>query len=92
MDKRGGITIFRAKPFVSLYQKISLENTLGVSEKFFLSKIFMHRRGGGITLLLSKFFVSQDRNEKLTVFQKFSGIEKNFWIRGDTILSRKFYV
>ena len=46
MHKRvGGITIFRQKVFVSLYQNISLENTL-VFQKIFLSKIFMHRRGG----------------------------------------------
>ena len=37
MDKReGGITIFRRKGFVSLYQNISLENTL-VFKKIFLS-------------------------------------------------------
>ena len=40
MDKRGGgITIFRRKVFVSLYQNISLENTFGVSE-FFLIENF----------------------------------------------------
>ena len=46
----------------------------------------MHRKGEGITIM-PKFFVSQDRNETLckgkpSVFQKYSGIEKNLWIEG----------
>ena len=38
MDKRGGggITIFRWKVFVSLYQNISLENTLVFQENSFI--------------------------------------------------------
>ena len=46
----------------------------------------MHRGGGGITIL-SKFFVSQDRNEKLCkgtllFCRKFLVSQKKLWIRG----------
>ena len=60
--------------------------TLGVvSEKFFYRKFLCIGGAGGITVL-SELFVSQHRNEKLCkgtlVFRKFSGIEKELWIRG----------
>ena len=60
--------------------------TLRCFERILVSKIFMNRRGRGITVL-SIFFVSQDRNEKLckgTLL--FSGnflvSKKVLWIRG----------
>ena len=46
MDKRGGVSRFSVEKFLSDYQNISLENTL-VFQKILLSKIFMHRGGGG---------------------------------------------
>ena len=65
MDKRGegGITIFRPKIFVSLYQNISFENTLVFQKNSFI-EIFHAQEGRGITGL-SKIFVSHYRNEKL---------------------------
>ena len=43
--REGGVSRFSVEVFVSLYRNISLKNTL-VFQKIFLSKIFMHRRGG----------------------------------------------
>ena len=65
MDKRGegGITIFRPKVFVSLYQNISFENTLVFQKNSFI-EIFHAQEGRGITGL-SKIFLSHYRNEKL---------------------------
>ena len=65
MDKRGegGITIFRPKVFVSLYQNISFENTLVFQKNSFL-EIFHAQEGRDITGL-PKNFVSHYRNEKL---------------------------
>ena len=59
--------------------------TLWCFRKILLSKILMHRRGG-ITVL-SKFFLSQDPNEKLCkrtlLFSgNFFGIEKKLWVGG----------
>ena len=70
--------------------------TLMCFEKIRVSKIFKHRRGG-ITVL-SKFFVSQDRNEKLCkgtllFSEKFLVSKKFMDKRGHiTIFSRNFYV
>ena len=91
----GGITIFR-RSFCLTVPKYFIREHL-CFRKILLSKIFMHRRGRGITVL-SKFFVSQDRNEKhCTGTLLFSG---NFLVskkimdkRGlITIFSRNFYV
>ena len=80
----GGASRFSVEVFVSLYRNISLEH-FGVSEKLFYRKFSRIGGGGGGITALSKFFVSQDRNEKLCkgtlVFRKLSGIEKNSWIR-----------
>ena len=65
--------------------------------KILLSKIFMHRRGRGITVL-SKFFVSQDGNENFCkgtfLFSiKFLVSKKFMDKRGHiTTFSRNFYV
>ena len=59
----GGITIFRPKVFVSLYQNISFENTLVFQKNSFI-EIFHAQEGRGITRL-SKIFVSHYRNVKL---------------------------
>ena len=91
----GGITIFRRKVFVSLYQNISLENTL-VFQKIFLWKIFMHRRGG-ITVLSN--FLSHSTETKSFVKEPFC-FPENFCYRKIfmdkwehiTIFSRSFYV
>ena len=61
MDKRGDHS-FPSK-FLSHYTKIFHWRTLWCFRKILLSKIFMHRTG--CITVLSKFFVSQDRNEKL---------------------------
>ena len=86
MDKRGGGYHDFPSKFLSHCTKIFHWRTLWCFRKLLLSKIFMHKRGGGI-LVLSKFFVSQDRNGKLckgTLL--FSGSflvsKKNLWIRG----------
>ena len=62
-EGEGGITIFRPKVFVSLYQNISFENTLVFQKNSFI-EIFHAQEGRGITGL-SKIFVSHYRNEKL---------------------------
>ena len=64
-DKRGGggITIFRRSVCLSV-PKYFIGEHVGVSEKFFYRKFSWIGGGRGITVL-SKFFVSQDRNEKL---------------------------
>ena len=74
--------------------KIFHWRTLWCFRKTLLSKIFMHRRGG-ITVL-SEFFVSQDRNEKLCIGTLL--FSETFWYRKKlmdkrghiTIFSRKF--
>ena len=65
MDKRGrgGYHDFPSK-FLSHCTEIFHWRTLLCFRKILLSKIFLHRRGGGGITALSKFFVSQDRNEK----------------------------
>ena len=61
---RGGrVSRFSVEKFLSNCTKIFHWRTLWCFKKIVLSKIFMHRRGG-ITVL-SKFFVSLDRNENL---------------------------
>ena len=94
MDKKGeGITLFLREVFVSLLYFIG--EHFGVSEKFFYRKFSCIE--GGITVL-SKIFVSQDRNEKLckgTLL--FSGkllvSKRNMDKTGHiTIFSRNFYV
>ena len=96
MDKRGGgITIFRRKFIVSLYRTNSLENTL-VFQKFFLSKIFMNRRGA---LRFCRNFSAQRTETKNFVRGPFC-FPENFWYRKKimhkrghiTIFSRNFYV
>ena len=62
-DKRG-VSRFSVEVFVSLYRKISLENTLVIQKNSFIQKFSCIGGGRGITVL-SKFFVLQDRNEKL---------------------------
>ena len=81
----GGYHDFPSK-FLSHCTEIFHWRTLWCFRKILLSKIFMHNRGGGI-LVLSKFFVSQNRNGKLckgTLL--FSGSflvsKKKLWIRG----------
>ena len=59
----GGVSRFSVEKILSHCTKILHWRTLWCFRKILLSKIFMHRRGG-ITVL-PKFFVSQDRNEKL---------------------------
>ena len=97
MDKRGGgVSRFSVEEFLSHCTKIFHWRTLWCFRKLLLSKILMHRRGG-ITIL-SKFFVSQDRNEKLCkgtlLFPtKFLVSKKIMVKRGHiTIFSRNFYV
>ena len=76
MDKRGGVSRFSVEKFLSHCTEIFHWRTLWCFRIFFLSKILIHRKGG-ITVL-SKFFVSQDRNEKLC--------------KGTLLFSRKFLV
>ena len=59
----GGYHDFPSK-FLSHCTEMFHWRTLWCFRKILLSKIFMNRRGRGITVL-SKFFVSQDQNEKL---------------------------
>ena len=94
---RGGrdISIFRRKVFVALYRNISLENTL-VFQKNSCIEIFHALEGG--TTVLSKIFVSEDRNEKLCKGTLL--FPENFWYRKKimdkrghiTIFSRNFCV
>ena len=87
MDKRGGGGVSRfSVEFLLTVPKYFIGEHFGVSEKFFYRKFSFIGGGRGITVS-SKFFVSQDRNEKLCkgtllFFRKFSGNEKNLWIRG----------
>ena len=93
----GGITIhdFPSK-FLSHCTEIFYWRTLWCFRKILLTKIFMHRRGG-ITVL-SKLFVSQDRNEKFCkgtlLFSGNFPVSKKFMDkRGHiTIFSQNFYV
>ena len=99
MDKRGGgggVSRFSVEAFVSLYRNNSLESTLVFQKNSFI-EIFKHRRGRGYTVL-SKFFVSQDRNEKLCkgtlLFPEIFWYRKKFMDKRwhITIFSRNFYV
>ena len=78
MDKREGwgVSRFSVEKFSSHCTKIFHWRALRCFRKILLTKIFMHRRGG-ITVL-SKFFVSEDRNENLC--------------KGTLLFSRKFLV
>ena len=58
----GGYQDFPSK-FLSHCTEIFHWRTLQCFRKILFSKIFMHRRGRGITVL-SKFFVSHDQNKK----------------------------
>ena len=80
----GGVSRFSVEKFLSHCTKIFHLRTLWCFRNF-LSKIFMHRRVG--IAVLSKFFVSQDRSEKLCkgtllFSRKFLVPKKNSWIRG----------
>ena len=82
---RGGITIFR-RSFCLTVPKYFIGEHFGVSEKLFYRKFSCIGGGRGITVL-SKIFVSQDRNEKLCKGSLlFSGnflvSKKNLWKRG----------
>ena len=76
----GGITIFR-RSFCFTVPKCFIGEHFGVSEKFFYRKFSCIGGGGGITVL-SKFFVSQDRNETLCkgtlVSRYFLASKKNY--------------
>ena len=93
---RGSITIFR-RSFCLTVPEYFIGEHFGVSEKFFYRKFSCIGGRRGITVL-SKFFVSQDRNEKLckgTLL--FSGnflvSKKKLEKRGlITFFSRNFYV
>ena len=82
MDKRrGGCHDFPSK-FLSHCTEMFHWRTLWCFRKLLLSKIFMHKREGGI-LVLSKFFVSQDRNGKLC--------KGTLLFSGSFLVSRKNY-
>ena len=92
--RRGGITIFRRKFFVSLYQNISLENTLVFQKNSFIEN-FHAWEGGGEASRFCRNFLSHRTETKSfvknpSVFQKISGIEKNLWTRGG--ISSRFSV
>ena len=59
----GGSHDFPSKSFSVTVPKYFIGEHFSVSEKFFYQKF--SRIGGGDITVLSKFFVSQDRNEKL---------------------------
>ena len=82
MDKRGGggITIFR-RSFCHTVPEYFIGEHFGVSEKFFYGK-FSCIGGGGITVL-TKFFVSQDRTEKLC--------KGTLLFSGNFLVSKKIY-
>ena len=82
---REGVSRFSVENFLSHCPELFHWRTLWCFRKILLSKSFMHRRGRGITVL-SKFFVSQDRNGKLCegtllFCGKFLVSKKNVWIR-----------
>ena len=77
----GGYRDFPSK-FLSHCTGIFHWRTLWCFRKILLSKIFMHRRGRGITVL-SKFFVSQDRKEKLC--------KGTLLFSGNFLVSKKIY-
>ena len=83
MDKRGGggITIFRRSSCLTV-PKYFIGEHFGVSEKFFYRKFSCIGGGRGITVP-SKFFVSQDRNEKLC--------KGTLLISGYFLVSKKIY-
>ena len=97
MDKRGGggYHDFPSK-FLSHCTEIFHWRTLWCFRKILLSKIFMHMRGG--ILVLSKFFVSQDRTKSFVkepfCFPEVCWYRKKFMDkRGHiTIFYRKFVV
>ena len=76
----GSITIFR-RSFCLTVPKYFVEH-FGVSEKFFYRKFSCIGGGRGITVL-SKFFVSQDRNEKLC--------KGTLLFSGNFLVSKKIY-
>ena len=80
LDK-GGVSRFSVEVSVSL-PKYFIGEHFGVSEKFFYQKFSCIGGGGGITVL-SEFFVSQDRNEKLC--------KGTLLFSGNFLVSKKIY-
>ena len=93
--ERGGYHDFPSKSFCLTVPIYFIGEHFGVSEKFFYRKFSCI--GGGITVL-SKFFVSQDRNEKLCkgtlLFSKKFLVSKKIYAQEGniTIFDRKFVV
>ena len=82
MYKRGGgITIFR-RSFCLTVPKYFIGEHFGVSENFFFRK-FSCIRGGGEILILSKLFVSLERNGQLC--------EGTLLFSGSFLVSKKIY-
>ena len=82
MQRGGGVS--RLFVFGLTIPKISL-GTLRCIRKFRVSKNFMHQRGGIITFLRGKLFVTQYVKFLLgntSVYQKISGIEKFYASEG----------
>ena len=93
MQKRG------SRLFVQNFLSHSTEKlrwgTLRCIRKLRVSKNFMHQRGGGITFLRRKFFVTQYRKLSLgntSVFQKIFVILKNHFLSKNLELAKKAFL
>ena len=84
-ERGGGYHDFPSKSFC-LTTEIFHWRTLWCFRKILFSKILMHRRGGGHHGFVEIFCLTGPKRKALyrnpSVFRKFSGIEKNLWIRG----------
>ena len=82
MDERGELSRFSVENYLSHCAKIySLENNFVFQKVFYFKSFHAYERGGGVTVP-SKFFVSQDWNEKFCkgplLFSRKLMITKNF--------------
>ena len=83
-DKREGVSRFSVEKFLSDCTKILHWRTLWCFGKIFLSKIFMLRRGGGITVLSKIFYLTGPkklRQGTILCFRKFLVWKNILWIR-----------
>ena len=87
MDKRGGggVSRFSVEVFVSLYRKISLENTLVFQKNSFIEN-FHAQEGGGASRFCRKFLSYRTETKSFVkepaCFPEIFWYRKNLWIRG----------
>ena len=83
---RGGVSRFPVEKFFSHCTEIFHLRTIWCFKKILLSKIFMHRRGGGASRFCRNFFSHRTETKSFVkepfCFPEIFWYRKNLWIRG----------